>query len=1027
MLSVTALKDFQPPRRLGDYDLINEIARGGMGIVWLAAQRSLGRQVAIKVLPPIFACDPVRLARFRAEANLASRLRHPQIIGIHEVGDQDGIPYFSMDYVVGQDLGSLARDHPLSPKDAAVMVRSVALAIQHAHDQGVLHRDLKPSNILLSTSGEPCVTDFGLAKLLDPDHDLTLTGEILGSPCFMAPEQVAGRRRTAGIRTDVYGLGGVLFYSLTGRAPFSGDSISATLQQVINSRPVLPSSLNPKVSDDLDQITQRCLAKNPSDRFATAGQLAAELERALRGQPLATRPLGTLQLSWRWALREPGMAVLGSISILLLGGLLAASFLFTRHIDAVSLKESLQRRELQTSRYIADVSLASKALSEGDTRTASRLLDGLIPPGDSPDPRGFEWHLLRRRSAGNGGMISWQGNDPVLDAAPSPSRRHLLVASERKLRVIPITGGLAVSEYPLGRVTRHRRVEPDPITGDAWIADDLGLVRVTLTSGRIERILSEPVVHFAVSTDGTRIAVSLSCAGGAKEVRVLEWPTRKVVGIIPDSGELGIHWAPDQVLCGLDATGRLWEWTEPDHLTASRSSVSQHGASPLVATASSLDRHRHATVDDKGVLRILNHRTGRMELEEQLQHWRGTQIYMSPEGHRLVVVDQGDQRLVLREAPDWSTLASLEGHTDHIEQVRFLDAEQGLVTASRDGSVRRWAWEGTSVLPEWKDYPAEVEPSHAVYSPDGRWISVTFGEGLAAFSRVWLTSDPESVPIRLPGRTMRFAPNGSFTLQWFSDGHIEAWDYGLEKAVGAFRINPRPGKVPDEVAADGSYFACLGSDLRLRIVHTAVGRELSGPTANVRSFQISPNGQWILFATTAGAGLFEPGGRNQRLIAMGNPTSLAFSDDSRFAAVGLSTGRIVVHDLGSRVNVADVNAQARPVSALAFLADTRSLITGADDGSIRFWNIPTWREVARIFIDVPVLSLVSQPGNHAFVATSHGGVRLLGLGPIRTEPLYWRLDGGVWEDPTAISRRLAETSNKAEVSSSLLNPRAMGR
>jgi len=1005
-------RDFQPPQRLGDYDLIHEIARGGMGIVWLATQRSLGRQVAIKLLPPGLASDPVRLARFRAEANLASRLRHPQIIGVHDVGDQDGIPFFSMDFVAGQDLGTFARDRPMAPNAAAAVVRSAALAIQHAHDQGVLHRDLKPSNILLGDSGEPYVTDFGLAKLLDPEDDLTLTGEILGSPCFMAPEQVAGRRRTAGIRTDVYGLGGVLFYALTGRPPFSGDSISATLQQVINTRPVSPSALNPDVSDDLDQIVQKCLAKNPADRFATTGQLAAELERALRGQPLVTRPLGSLQLSWRWALREPGMAILGSLSLLLSGALLVGWVLAANHQEEALREARLRRDELETSRYIADVSLASKALAEGDARTATRLLDGLTPASGDVDRRGFEWFLLRSRSTGTGGFVAWHGTDPALDAVPSPSRTHLLVVTENKLRVLPIAGGLVVSEYPLSRTIGRRQVEPDPLTGDAWIGDDHGLARVSLTSGRIERIWSEPVHHFAVDADGSRIAASVSTLAGSNEVRVLTWPSRKVDGFVPGSGEQVIHWSPTHVLRGLGATGAAWEWTGPDRQTAAKTVISSPGEAPYIVSATSHAQDRQVTIDANGVLRIRNLTSGRIEREEQLQHWRGTQLYMSPDGLRVVVVDQGNQRLVLREAPEWSILASLEGHTDHVERVRFLEAGQGLLTASRDGSVRRWAWEGTRVLPEWRDFPAEAQPSHTVYSPDGRWISVTFNQGGIVSSQVWLTSDPLSVPIHIPGRTMRFAPNGSFILQWFEDGHMEAWDFGLEKAVGSFRINPSPSKIPDQMAEDGSYFASLGSDLKLRVVHSPNARELNGPIANVRSFQISPDGRWILFATAAGAGLFEPGERDQCLIAMGKPTSLAFSHDSRFASVGFSTGRLVVRDLVKRITVADLNAQPRPISAMAFLADTRSLVTGADDGSIRFWNVPTWRQVAQIDVDFPVTALVSQPGHHAFVASSPNRIQSLSLGPITTEPIYWRLEGGFWEDPPGYARRLAESPLK---------------
>ncbi|MGI8601554.1 MAG: serine/threonine-protein kinase, partial [Verrucomicrobiales bacterium] len=283
-------RDYEPAAEtLGDYDLIEEIGRGGMGVVWRARQRGLGRIVAVKVvLGGDFASIEAR-ERFRAEAHAAARLQHPHIVRIHEIGEADGLPFFSMDYVEGATLNDLARGEPLPARRAAELVHSIALAVQHAHEHGVLHRDLKPSNILIDLSGATRITDFGLAKLLEADSNLTLSGQALGSPPFMPPEQV--RRGRATPASDVYSLGAILYYLLTGRPPFQGDSVATILAQVENAEPLAPRRLNPSVPADLQNICLRCLEKAPTARYGTAQALAEDLARFLAGKPVVARPV----------------------------------------------------------------------------------------------------------------------------------------------------------------------------------------------------------------------------------------------------------------------------------------------------------------------------------------------------------------------------------------------------------------------------------------------------------------------------------------------------------------------------------------------------------------------------------------------------------------------------------------------------------------------------------------------------------------------------------------------------------------
>ncbi len=272
-------------RYLGGYELVEEIARGGMGVVYKARQVSLNRIVAVKVILSGQFASKEEVLRFRAEAEAAAHLRHPNIVAIYETGEWDGQPFFSMDYVAGRTLADLVRDAPLPAKRAAAYVKKIAEAIHYAHEQGILHRDLKPSNILIDEHDEPRITDFGLAKRMQKESFLTVTGQVLGSPNFMPPEQAGGGGK-AGHYSDVYGLGAILFYLVTGRPPFVAPTLAELLHQVRNLEPVSPRLLQASVPEDAAFVCLKCLEKEPARRYPTARLLADELDRFLGDEPV---------------------------------------------------------------------------------------------------------------------------------------------------------------------------------------------------------------------------------------------------------------------------------------------------------------------------------------------------------------------------------------------------------------------------------------------------------------------------------------------------------------------------------------------------------------------------------------------------------------------------------------------------------------------------------------------------------------------------------------------------------------------
>ena len=296
------------PRPFGQYELLSEIGRGGMGVVYKARQIGLDRIVAIKMILASHLASSEHVRRFQAEARAAARVEHSNIVHIHDVGQIHGQHYFAMEYVEGESLAERIARETVDLDTAVRLLATVARAVDHLHQQGIVHRDLKPLNILLDSTAQPHVTDFGLAKVFTPDSEITATGVIAGSPPYMAPEQAAGRNADVGPATDVYSLGAILYELLTGRPPFRRENPLDTLMDVLGREPMLPRRLNPRVPRGLELICLKCLAKSPGDRYSSAGALADDLERFARGEALEVRPPHLGQRLWSWTRRQPALA-----------------------------------------------------------------------------------------------------------------------------------------------------------------------------------------------------------------------------------------------------------------------------------------------------------------------------------------------------------------------------------------------------------------------------------------------------------------------------------------------------------------------------------------------------------------------------------------------------------------------------------------------------------------------------------------------------------------------------------------------
>jgi tRNA A-37 threonylcarbamoyl transferase component Bud32 len=393
------------------YEILAEVGRGGMGVVYKARQVSLGRLVALKMILAGQHAGREALARFRAEAEAVARLQHPNIVQVYEIGESAGVPYCTLEFVEGGGLDGRLDGSPRPPGEAARLIEILARAVQEAHARGIVHRDLKPANVLLTADGTPKIADFGLAKRLDSEGTQTQSGTVLGTPSYMAPEQAGGSKQI-GPAADIYALGAVLYELLTGRPPFKAVTALDTIMLVVSQEPVPPSRIVPRVPRDLETVCLKCLEKDPGRRYANAAALAEDLRRFLAGEPILARPTPWWERTLKWARRRPTAAALLGVSVAALVVLIVVGLVYQEQLRQANLdlskaladaKDQRDRAGREHERAQAHLHKALEAVDRMLTKVSSERLAG-VPKGAElrkellEDALAFQREFLRQES-----------------------------------------------------------------------------------------------------------------------------------------------------------------------------------------------------------------------------------------------------------------------------------------------------------------------------------------------------------------------------------------------------------------------------------------------------------------------------------------------------------------------------------------------------------------------------------------------------------------------------------------------------
>jgi len=985
-------------RFFADYEVLEELARGGMGVIYKARQFSLNRLVALKMIQASHLFAPEARLRFRMEVEAVAQLSHPHIVPLYESGEHEGTHYFTMRLIEGGSLAQgMKQEKSRGKKGAADRRRpflhssftlanfiQIARAVHYAHQRGILHRDLKPSNILLDTQGEPHVADFGLAKMLARESGFTFTESILGSPNYMAPEQASGRSVQVTVAADVYGLGAILYELLTGQPPFKAPTPIETIRKVCDDEPVPPRRLNPAADADLETICLKCLQKEPATRYSSAEELAADLDCWLDGRPILARPVGRLEQSWRWCRRQPALASALAVSVVLLLALAIGTGLAGLRIH---------RAERQAAAHLQEVLLGevrTRRLGDklGERTEGLRRIREAVALGSSAE---FRQHardellaLLARTDVRFASQPHLRGSpDPWLNLLDPPftklatvvERTNIVLcamADGRELRRFAVTGGPVLRLETFSADARFLALSHP----DGWSVWDVESgERCFSTNGTNQVFCFAPDHPLLVLQDAP------------SELCLLELPSARPIRRVPvDTGghaDRPHRWgrlalSPDgRTLAAARARSRVFELVD---LETGRVQQRRTNTAPCTAMAWSGDGALLAVASTDSSVRV----------------WRA-----KPWQHRMTLPAMSSPAHSLAFNPEATLLAA--AYADRfvrlmdVTAIRFVfafrcDSHQIGFDAggTRLGPVLRgteFGWLEIQRPSEYHEFNAgstAVELAGCQFSPEGRLLVC------GTLTNVLICDAASGAPLtqlrgfRLPA--FAFDPRGEalfaagtpglhrWTMRWHDPSRLELTEGEI--------LFPGAGWRAFNFSAQGDWFAAANArsnaayvfdrSLTSRIVEV-------GPHPGADAVAVSTDGRWLATgsSTDRHVKVWATGSGQERLtLAVGPAPQVIFSGDGKWlAAFGDS---FHLYATGSWQPAPPLPIPEGPpvLGAAAFSPDGRLLAVISDRYTIRLFDLRTWQPLGLLRAAGPIMTGLAFSPDGALLAAVGGKARL---------------------------------------------------